>query len=61
MKRHEARSARFPVLNSYWNDRTERARMDAETAHNRAISAAAWDAKMADLNAKQRKAWEQDT
>lgn len=59
MKRREARAARFPLLESYWHDRDERRRIDAETAHCRAISAANWDAKMAALNEKQSKAWEQ--
>lgn len=48
----------FPILNAYWNDRRERARMDAETIHNRAIAHANFDAGMAALNAKQAERWE---
>ena len=48
----------FPMLNTYWNDRDNRARVDAETAHQRAVTNAIIDEGMAALNERQRTQWD---
>jgi len=53
----DVRAFEFPVLNAYWSDRRERARIDAEIAHSRALVQAAIDAGMAPINERQRAAW----
>lgn len=55
---HTVTDTDFPVFNTYWNDRDERARMDAETAHQRAVTNAIIDDGMAALNERQRAQWD---
>ncbi len=53
----DIRSARFPELDAYWTDPAYRARIDAETEHERRLTHARIDRGMEPHNQRQAQAW----